>query len=175
MYNLSHKFVVRSLELGYPSEIFCSSYVNSYLGADGFEYGRHLLLLYAGSVTETLSSQLKSSPYYSTTYCPKEGLVMFVFKITDDLYRKVFKPFIQGKYSEIDRGYVEKHYPRSPSSLVYTNRLILDKDDSLRIHWEDKLDVTLPPDAEVWSKCKFKDEYYEHKEPDLQLAEGVEL
>jgi len=175
MYNLSHKFVVRSLELGYPTEIFGSSYVNSYLGSEDFQYGHHLLLLYTDHLSEKLFSQLRSSQYFSTSFCPKEGLVMVVFKLTKDLYRKVFKPFIEGKYSQIDREYVEKHYPRNPSSLVYTNRLILDKDVSLRDHWEDKLDTTLPPDAEVWSKCKYDDEFYRSKEPDFELAERVEL
>lgn len=170
MRNLSHKFVARSLDLGNPVTLYGPDYVNSYMGMPGFEYGKFFVLLYKHTLSERVSSLLMSSTLYVTSLCPKEGELLFVFKVPDETYRKVFQPFIKGKYSEVDRSYVELHFPNDPASKLYGNRLVFDKSPIMRAKWEEALDVTLPDEAEVWSKPKRENEYYEFNQERQNLV-----
>jgi hypothetical protein len=90
---------------------------------------------------------------------------IFKFSLTEEQQTDIVQPFLKGKYSLIDRDFVKKHHPK----LVYTGKgtyiinqahLIMHKSNSLRKYWEDRIGVKLPPDAEVWSKVKSKDETY---------------
>jgi hypothetical protein len=105
---------------------------------------------------------------FSGFYNPTEDVFVYVFNITDAQHESVVKPFLEGKYSEVDRTYVEKYFPSVPSHHLYTNRLIFDKDDKVKRMWEKKLDVELPKGAEVWSKPQPKNEIYGF----LELREG---
>lgn len=164
MASLSSKFLV-PLTGAQGKTLFVPQFKDSYLAADyDCEYGKCLFLAYSSDVPQTTSSTLQSLPKYEQTLTnPKEGDTVFVFRLEDSDYEKVVKPFVDGKYSAIDRGYVNKFFPRDPLGPLWWNRLILDKDPKVVAYWK-RRGVELPDGAEVWSKAKKEDETYDYKD-----------
>lgn len=100
-------------------------------------------------------------------YEPQSGLRMFVFRLNAEDKFKVVEPFLEGKYSKVDRTYVDKFFPNDPNHSNYGSRLVFDKSSLLRDQWEDKLGTALPLDAEVWSKPTKQKEIYGYIEPQV--------
>lgn len=150
-----------------------ASYENAYLGDYEYtkdEYGENLFLLYpTDTLSEDLIKKLEAHPQFVTTYVPTDGKTMFVYKFDEHTKDKVVKPVIEGKYSKVDRDYVESNYPLSSSKLV-TNRMVFDKHERLKQMWEDRIGTTLPDDAEVWSKFRIQDEIYRYPTVDDTLT-----
>jgi len=88
------------------------------------------------------------------------GDQVYVFTISEEDREKVVKPFMEGKYSQIDRAYVDKYFPAIPSHKLYGNRLVLDRSKVFKQMWEEKIGVELPEDAEVWSRPTPQNETY---------------
>lgn len=57
---------------------------------------------------------------------------MFVFRLDTEAKSKVVEPFLEGKYSKVDRAYVEKFFPNDSRHTNYGSRLVFDKSDLLR-------------------------------------------
>jgi hypothetical protein len=103
---------------------------------------------------------LRGHHRFVESYSPVDGDTLYAFKLSEDEQQKLVKPFVEGRYSKIDRDYVEKFFPNVPHHRLYGNRLVLDKSPRLKEAIEDELGVTLPDNAEVWSKPKLEYELY---------------
>ena len=164
------RFITPVLKLRAPDGIYTKEYYGSYLGDvtfDGSNWGEHFFLVYQGEVDDTLREYLMSHSLFETVHTPKEGLTSFVFKLPEESKETVVKPFLEGKYSQVDRTYVEEQFPLTPGHRLYANRLTFDKDPALRDYWKEKIGVDLPENAEVWSKPQKKKEIYGYQEMNL--------
>lgn len=79
-----------------------------------------------------------------------------VFTFTDFAKSSIVRPFIQGKYSLIDRDYVDKYFKNGLPESENVNYQVLTKSPILKKYWEYVLSipernrmVTLADDAEV--------------------------
>lgn len=172
-YNVSSKFL---LPLVSSSTVrpYSAAFKNSFMGAEGYDcdYGKCLFLLYdEDSVSDTLDSSLKSVTSFKETYKPSEGEKMYVFELNEWQQEKVIAPFLEGKYSQIDREYVTKNFPRNPGSKTYRNRLVLDKDPAMKLHWEKSLGVKLPEGAELYDKPLKENEVYVTKSDAIEVPD----
>jgi len=86
---------------------------------------------------------------------------MFVFTISPS-FKTDYDKFMQGKYSQFsDPAKIRIMRHRSPNSPM---PLILDKDNSLKLHWEKRLNVELSSDDEVWPILNVNDEFFDRNE-----------
>lgn len=126
-------------------------FLNSYLGykTDNFETDK-IYLRFPSSPEE-----LKQHKFFVQEIQLDEG-VLLVFNIPDEYVKSVIEPFIKGKYSEIDKEYVKKHFPRyyiiGVKPVRNPDRQILDKCDKWRQWLSSELDIEIPEDQEVWDK-----------------------
>lgn len=84
-----------------------------------------------------------------------EDHVMFVLEIPKE-HLKDYKKFIQGKYSEFSSKYKSK-FQRGTNTYAITH-----KSKRMVKYWEDKLDVVLPKESEVWSIWNPEEEIYRY-------------
>ncbi len=85
---------------------------------------------------------------------------MFIFEPDQKTKETILQPFSKGEYSKIDRDYVEKYYNYTlPDKTRPINYLILTKDYSLKIYWEERIGLSIG-DQEVWDRPKPEDEIY---------------
>lgn len=71
-------------------------------------------------------------------------------RLPDEVVEQIVPLFIQGKYSHFPKELVDKYFPRDPNDLYFGNRLVIMKDDSIRQQLAEELDVSIPPDVELW-------------------------
>lgn len=164
-------FMTPLVELKYPGNIYTSTYHGTYMGDMSHtpkpeDWGKYLYFVYDGEVEEGLAEHFRKHPLFVTEYSPEEGKTTFVLKVPDEKFETVMKPFREGKYSEVDRTYVDEHFPRKFGTRLYANRLVFDKDKAMKEMWERRIGVDLPDDAEVWSKPLPKEEVYGYKSAD---------
>jgi hypothetical protein len=154
-----------------------SCYENAYLGDYEYakdEYGDNLFLLYSTELlSEDLKVKLEAHPQFVTTYQPTDGKSMFVYKFDEQTKKTVVKQVMEGKYSEVNRDYVESNYPLSSSKLV-TNRMVFDKHERLKHMWEERIGTALPDNAEVWSKPRKQDEMYRYPSLDGDMIFDIQ-
>lgn len=145
---------------------YADSYIGTYLGDASQEgepiWGEEIYLVYSKKPDE-LDAYLRSLPSFKRSYTSMVGDVLYAFGISEEMKEKVVKPFMEGKYSAVDRSYVEKNFPASPTHKLYGNRLVFDRSPILRKMWEEKIGVELDEEAEVWSKPKPELETYGFK------------
>ena len=70
----------------------------------------------------------------------------------------ILNHFKKGEYSKIDKRYVNKFFPKFVDGKVSLRWKVFYKDPSLKAFWEDKLDVNLDSDKELWDKPSPSDE-----------------
>ena len=148
------------------------AFKETYMKAEGYqcEFGKCLFLQYSNDVASTTSDTLTSLPNYVTTLSnPEKGDLVFVYSVADEDYNKVVKPFVDGEYSAVDRGYVDRYFPRNPASPLWKNRLILDKDPRIVTYWKTR-GVEVPEGAEVWDKVKEAKETYTYDKTSIEQA-----
>lgn len=94
-------------------------------------------------------------------------------------WQHVKEELITSKYSKIDRNYVETFFPKrvyygsdefgrslwKPSK----NYQILTAAEELKVYWEERLDVEIPEDAEVWSKLSMEEEVFRHRKDHMVI------
>jgi hypothetical protein len=95
--------------------------------------------------------------------------VVFRFKI-DPKWNHVKKELSTSKYSKIDREYVDKYFGKSiitgrdhwgnPVFQTSNNWRILTKCPTLKEEWEEKLDVKISEDNELWEKLHPEEEIF---------------
>lgn len=154
-------------------EITCS-----YLGHVGYEgldtWGKYFYLEYdLVDLDDKDIDELREHPQYKIEFDTEASTVIFVFEVTSEQYENIVKPFLEGKYSEIDKKYVASHFKKhKPNGEVSMNWRILCKDDwdipgnlqTLQEYWEELIGIPLPPNAEVWSRPEKRDEIYGYDE-----------
>ena len=107
---------------------------------------------------------------YVTHYPAEYGGTMFVFQIPEK-WHEVYDRFINGEYSKIPKEYVKRYFkPRlfigvdeyqSQVWKLSKNWLILNRSKAIVEQIEKDLNVTLAPDAEVFSKPNKLEHYGE--------------
>lgn len=150
--------------LTYYNDNIIWKYVESVYVGDveysGDTWGENIFLL-LDTTDEMEISKYRKSEYYIYELDKEDNKVMLVFSIPEDLGNKVVQPLLDGKYSQIDRKYVNKHFSKyTEQGLPSSNWMILHKSDVLRKYWEDRIGVSLPEDAEVWDAPTKKTEIY---------------
>lgn len=117
-------------------------------------------------VTHKTMDYITSNPFFLTRYMTPNKTLMFRFSFSDEVKQSIVKPFLEGKYSKIDREYMRAHfnkYVSETSGQFSTNWMILNKHPQLRKYWEEQIGTTLSQDAEVWSKPEKHDEIYNYE------------
>lgn len=146
-----------------PVKVFDNPFfVNTYLVDPAFDesFNGHLYVLYKNGLSDNLVNFLTSHKAFKTTYCPKDGFIMYVFSYNAEQIEGVVKPFLSGSFSKIDRLYVERYFPAVATHHNYTTRKVLDKHPDYREYWKRRIGVELPDNAEVWTKPNIKDETF---------------
>jgi hypothetical protein len=153
-------FVLPILDLGLPY-LNKNGFKDSYLGDSEYtgtnEWGENLFLrFHTDLIQDTLENTLMSSEEFITSYASGENAeyTIFVFDLDDQIRETIIKPFLDGKYSEIDRVYVKNNFPKyvkgSNGRLKNSrNYKILHKDPKLAEQWEERLGVTFTEEMEV--------------------------
>lgn len=155
--NMSAIFVAPLLELTYPSTLYTSDFVDTYLKKDEEDPGKFIYYLYERTVDPKIVSYFEAHKSFVERQDTEDGKILLKMRVDDEAFEKVMKPFLAGKYSQVDKDYVEKYFS-TPAKR--TARMIFDRDPSLRDQLERDLDVRLPHDAEVYSKVDIKQETY---------------
>lgn len=145
-------------------------FIDSYLGDDTSTLGDNLYLLFSKQMDAETSEKYKNAANFSTSYEVPNG-VMYVFSLTEEEKEKIVKPFLQGKYSELDKTYVEKFFPLDPKHALYGNRLVIEKSPKYVKYWSEQ-GVEIPADAEVWSRPDLTNEIYSYGYSELFLSEA---
>lgn len=166
--NQSSYFLTPVLGINYTQSIYTPSFVDTYLArvedvqcdenSCGID-GTFMYFLYRDDVDPALANHFRNHNLFDTEFVPAQGYVLFRFRIPDNEVETVVKPFLAGRYSQIDRTYVDKNFPAGNASFA-GNRAILTKAESMRKYWEDKIGQPLPEGAEVWSKPTLTNEVY---------------
>lgn len=181
--NLSGSLLIWTL--GQMPAEFYQKLKNTYIGCIEWEgedaWGQYLYVEVEQDYSTLLLDTIRKHPMYAQDFYSKEGEFILVFKFTPEQQTQIVKPFMAGEYSKIDRNYVNQYFKsHTPSGHPSTNWQILNKDEALRRHWEQELNVTpyirisIPEDAEVWSRIKKENEilgyeaYAETKEEVLE-------
>tara|TARA_R110002020_G_scaffold233207_2_gene444959 strand:+ start:1795 stop:2385 length:591 start_codon:yes stop_codon:yes gene_type:complete len=154
--------------LGYSKADLSPYLVNAYLGDTSmtdwdFESPDVFVLLrwiYNHSFKE-MEKMLENDKYFKVSYDPIDGYIMFVFTISPS-FKPDFIRFMNGKYSELsDPAKIRIMRHRTKQSPM---PLILDKDSSLKEHWENKIGVQLSSNDEVWPIVNRNDEIFDKNE-----------
>ena len=166
-------FMLPWLQLYYP-DLSAQGFETTYLGASYLEennYGKYLILEFKEE--NEYSKALQKHKYYHSTYNLDIGKTHVIFLFTDEAQQGISGKFILGRYSEIDRQYVNSHFKSSQYLMKEednVNYQILTKDPRLKAYWEYRLSIpefnryiTLSDDVEVWSKPEKAQEYYGHE------------
>jgi len=151
---------------GYDKVDLAPLLVNAYLGdKDMIDWDSEspdifVLMKYYGTAQfMRLEKEIENNEYFKTSYSLWDGsYVMFVFTISPS-FKADYDKFLQGKYSQFSNPAkirIMRH--RSPNSPM---PLILDKDNSLKLYWEEKLNVELSNDDEVWPILNVNDEFFD--------------
>lgn len=153
--------------LGVNTVEFYSSLINTYLGNVEYEgddsWGNYIYLELKRDTPGYLIRHLRNHSWFINEYDPTTESIIVVMEPDDDVKKKIIEPFLQGKYSKIDKDYVNKYFNYVyPDGTRPINWLILNKDKSLWNYWENKING-LPKDAEVWSAPRKIDEIYRYE------------
>ena len=129
--------------------VYCGH--TEYQGND--EWGKFLYFQLNKNISETLLRQLRTHAWYKTELDPDSKSILFVFEPDIETKLLILKPFLDGKYSQIDRAYVKNNFTQYLSNgNESTNWMILNKSDNLRRAWEQAIGVKFTDDMEVYSK-----------------------
>ena len=167
-------FLTPAVHINYSKTIYTGEYVGTYSGDVHYTsddtWGEYLFFVYKETIDEELLNHFRSRPNYVTEYCPDKGLITFVFSFDEFTKERIVAPLLEGKYSKVDKGYVDRHFPNQHLHRLYGNRMVFDRHESMRKMWEERIDVELPKNAEVWSKPLKQEEIYGI----MELSEVVE-
>lgn len=156
------KFLLPMLEL---SSKIKSDVLMTYIGNVEFEgndnWGRYIYIELDNLASKSNIEILRKHKWYIGEYDPTEVSIIFIFQPNEEIYRNVIAPFCEGKYSKIDKTYVNKYFSNQSSiGLKSMEWKICNKNSSIKRYWEDRIGVALSEEAEVWSRPKKEDEIY---------------
>ena len=166
-FNKTTSFILPILDLDWPT-LQDFGFQNSYIGDKTYsgneDWDKFIYIKFnAEKMSRKLKKDLRSHTLYHDSYYPKLNEFIVVFKPTKEDADTIIKPFISGKYSEIDRKYVTDCFPENTivdgKYRQSSNWQILNKSKSMREYWEEKLDANLG-EQEVWSKPEKSEEVH---------------
>lgn len=164
-----NSFLWPLLELPWTTAVD-SGFIRLYTGNREYEgkaeWGNYLYALFnAKSLKKDFLERLMKHKLYIDYYYPDENHAMFVFDIPPVIKQTVIQPFLEGKYSKIDRAYIRSYFRKyTPSGQPSINWRILHKDPLLRQEWELVLGQSLPENAEVWARPEMEEDIYKYVE-----------
>lgn len=164
--NLSASFILPILKL--DCIIYKHGLINTYLGDADYAKGWGDYLFIEMDNSSTKLDCLTKNPLYVDSYPRGQTTTMYVFNIQG--HKNIIEPFKEGKYSKIDRAYVVRNFPHIEGANKSINREILDKSPRIRQYQEERIGVTLPPNAEVWDRPIPEKEVYAYVGQELELA-----
>lgn len=177
MYSKTTYFILPILRLkGAFRDLKKDGFINSYIGWEKHlekTYGRYIYVQFDKSkLSDIRYNELNEHPYLIDIVKGDEYFT-FIFSLSEDFQKKVIEPFLAGKYSQINRKFVEDYHPLyiTEDTYMYSKnkaRLILDKSDDIRKEWEERLATSLPEGAEVWSIPSLEQEVLDYFENTLQ-------
>lgn len=94
--------------------------------------------------------RMKDHPLFVDSYPRTVNTTMFVYDIRQ--FPSIVEPFLNGKYSKIDRQYVTSKFPIIEGRTRSLNREILDMSPRIRDYQSNRIGIKLPDNAEVWDK-----------------------
>lgn len=161
----SRSFILPMFDI--PTAYLTPYLLDTYLGEFNFysddTWGEHFFLHYY-QLNEDQKDYYESHDRFISHIELQDGTSIVVLSITAKERKNIVLPFLNGEYSKIDRKYVTKYFSSTVNGNVSTNWLILNKSNSLRQYWEKRIGITLPADAEVWSKPKKEDEILNYED-----------
>lgn len=156
---------------------------NTYLGNTEYEgennWGKYFYIELDYEDIKSITNEFLTHPQYITHFHSANDTLFYVFEITYN-QRKIVDPFMDGKYSLIDREYVNKYFNKFINGNVSLNWRILNKDENwempsstkaLRTYWFERIGIELPINAEVWSRPEMKYEIYSFIESNITAEE----
>lgn len=151
--------------MGLHNMLFYNNLLNCYVGNVEYEgtdnWGDYIYIEVNYTCPKELLESLQKHDWYKTEIDSLNQTIILVFEPDENTKTKILKPFIEGKYSKIDKDYVEKYFNyKEIDGSKPINRMIFDKDPKLKEYWENKIEVSLPENAEVWSAPKKEKEIY---------------
>jgi hypothetical protein len=171
-FNKSSSFIFPLLKLN-TQVCLANGMTNCYIGdmKESDTWGEYIYLAFDKDKVNNefiANTLLRHSDYISSYFT--DTVLIVKYSIPEEYKESVVGKFIEGKYSEIDRKYVSENFQEFiranfgvKSSYKY---LVLTKSDNLRNYWEDRLGVTLPENAEVWSRAEKEDEMLHYTYPE---------
>lgn len=121
--------------MGFRNPLLVSNLISTYLGNVEYEgvedWGNYFYMEYPlDGLSEFMLSELRTHVNYKYEYDTIDNTVIFIFNIGDRIKETIIKPFLEGKYSLIDREYVNRCFPKSNNlGSLSTNWRILMKDE----------------------------------------------
>lgn len=161
----SSTFVLPFLGVDRKWFMWDSLFINCFIGTTEDDTNRVIALLYKFSgKTDFLKFESAMCAFRSfiRRYDPDPYHVMFLFNVPESA-TKSYEHFVNGKYSEIDDIWKLKILEFHGFDIDGMTGKILFQADSLRKEIEERLDVELPPDAELHSKPNLEFEVFNPK------------
>jgi len=148
-YNQSTYFLLPAADIVLP-KAHKEYLLNTYITTDS----QHLVVSTRQGYLE-IDATLRNIPSFVQSNQDKESIQYF-YKIKEELKPTVVQPFLNGKYSEIDKEYIKDSF--AENSAV---QRIVSKDSAYRTHWESLIGQPLPHNAEVWPIADLKQELWD--------------
>lgn len=140
-YNLSLHFLLPLLDIKTKGVNFaCEELLDSYLTPT--EFGGTMEIVFKLGVPDPIRTAMVESASFITSFV-EDDQEIFEFELPHA--PSIIKPFLQGKFSEMDKSYIHKHF--GPTSMV---RKVVEKDLGLKRYWEDRIGSSIG-DQEVWT------------------------
>lgn len=108
----------------FPNYIY--NYIDTYVGNIYYEgtedWGNYFYVeVEPSKLSENIRTVFRAHPQFRTEY-HEEDSIFFVFDFTETQKNNIVKPFLDGKYSKIDREYVAANFPKhTATGTVSTN------------------------------------------------------
>jgi hypothetical protein len=174
---LTTSFIKNILDIPYKT-LLKEGFKDSYLGAyhkTKDKWGESIYLLFnLNQISPAFRTELIKRPEYISAELLDSDLLL-EFHITEDNYRKIVAPFLEGKYSKICRDYTRKNFNEVAIGAngkpdFSNNYKVLVKHPDLRKYWEERIGVEFTEDMEVWSRPEKENEIYGYPKSDTELA-----
>ena len=132
-----------------------------------------VLTKYSGGMHYNLEKEIEKHEDFKNSYSLFRGTyIMFVFTINEE-FKNDYYSFLKGKYSKFSRpAKVRLMKHRSTTSAI---PFVLDKGESLRIYWEEKLHAQLPENSEVWPIVSYREELFDRVKFKKQMGINTDL
>tara|TARA_R110002050_G_scaffold116946_2_gene233641 strand:+ start:18258 stop:18851 length:594 start_codon:yes stop_codon:yes gene_type:complete len=150
---------------GYSKEDLSPYIINAYLGDVSFidKLGTspdiYILLRFSKHISfYTLEKQMKDNKCFKKSYPLLRGTyIMYVYTLNKKFISD-FDSFLVGKYSTFSN--LAKTMILKDRSSDSPMKSVLEKSESLRDYWENRLDEMLPENSEVWSAIDYNQELF---------------